>query len=301
MTTKEIEFKGTASEALSKLLVVDVASGLETSLPYTVTIESKNRKNWTAKVTLSATEASQQSLRVVGEDLAGNVSTANALGKDRRTVTIDPNSPVLLLTKPTPLLIFTSGNDLFAVQKKLTIEGTLSDQESGVKQVQVGSTVLTPRVATKAYTFASGVTLTEGAVTKVVITGQDNAGNRSAPTTLRAVMKSSIAKLTLSATWSKTAGKLTIAGTTDRAVRLDDGYVAVVPLEITIKLGTQVVRTINLDQMNGTGYNWAMGTFTMSLTDLVNGKYDVTVKAKSPVEFTGLVDQVKKVTVVIQH
>ncbi|MDB4894203.1 MAG: hypothetical protein JWN15_465, partial [Firmicutes bacterium] len=304
--TRAFEFTGTASEPLKALRVVDAATGQALTFPVTVTINPRDAKKWVARIILPTTDAASWAFRFSGEDQAGNVSAPNSQGKDRRTVTIDPQAPTLRLGQPDTLLIYTSGSDAAALQGQLKVSGTLTDPESGVKQVIVGKDTIAPKGTVQSFDFTKLVKLEEGKVTVIQVYGRDLAGNVSESVTIRALLKTAIKTPKVTAQWSVKNRTLSISGSTDSAVSLDGAYVAVVPLTISImdNKSKQVVRTISLDSVQRAGYNVAKGTFAVTLSDLndlPDGSYTVTVNAMAPIEFTGLPGKQAQVQVTIKR
>jgi alpha-tubulin suppressor-like RCC1 family protein len=300
------EFSGTASELLQALRVLDTATGQELALESTVQIDTRDPKRWRAQILFPTDSLAQWSLRFEGQDLAGNWSTAESRGKDQRLVTVDPVAPVLTLLKDLPDVIYTNGNDGWVSKGKLTIAGTVSDADSGIKQIQVGTTTLKPTKGKEhQFDFTTGISLTDGKVTTIDLYAVDNAGNRSPMKTIRLLYRSKISKLSVRGTWSSATQTLLITGATDAAFTVGAEYLAVLPLTITLTDSQRaVVQTFSLDTGSMGGYDLDRGSFTLSLKNPMNlptGTYTITVTALAPPEMPWLAPKSATSTVTVRR
>lgn len=164
-TEATVELLGTANETLT---AVKVVNGLDQSeLPAAVTVSGKS---FTAKVSLPLTEAQYQ-LRVVGYDLAGNVSQPGS--KDFRMVKVDVTAPeVPALTEP----VAYDGN-LYVTANTAALKGTAEPGVTVYAQV-AGSTAPVKAVAKADGSFSLSAKFT-GNTADLKLWAVDAAGNAS--------------------------------------------------------------------------------------------------------------------------
>jgi alpha-tubulin suppressor-like RCC1 family protein len=297
-----VTLSGTATEPLSDIRIVNAADGSSTELSVTAKIDPRTPSKWTAILQVPPTGGSW-SLRVVGVDLAGNVSSPGS--KDAVTVVSDPFGPDLAVDLPSNLTdgdrlyLLTDGDDpdLHVAKQKLTVKGTVTDAESGVAGAVVAGVKQTASGAPGTWNFTAAVSLKEGILTPVTVTGLDVAGNASQLQQIYVLMKTMIRKLTVAVHWTKAAG-LTVTGSTDAAIKLPSGLVGVVPVEVVIvdRFGKERYRhTLVAD---GVEYTPATGAFRLPVdtADWGPGSYQVKVGAQAPAEFPDLITQMRGVS-----
>jgi thermitase len=231
-------------------------------LDFDIAAAPQSTTKWTVKVTMPTDELKTWSLRFKGVDLAGNVSTEGAV----RTLTVDPDEPVLDLAYDN--LVFTKGSSI-------TVTGTVSDAGSGVKNLTVAGSKVTP-VNGK---FSKSVSLTDGRVKSIAVVATDNAGNEQTYT-FDVVRKSTVKKPAISAATVK-SGKVTISGTADVPVVLPGETVLAVGLQLVIRnAAKEAVATVDLTPKADGRYStvvdlagWAKGTYTIELTTTLPEAY----------------------------
>jgi hypothetical protein len=290
---------GTANEYLSGLRLVPVGDGNVDDLSLEVTYDPRDARKWTAAITLPATSPAAWQFQLIGIDLAGNEGAPSAKAVSLR---VDPTAPELALPgAPTELLFTGKENPEAGVTGgKLVLQGTVTDND-GVKSVMVAGKAVKPKSATTSFPFPVSLTLAEGKLTECVIYGEDLAGNRTVEARIRAILKTKVTLSSPSATWSSKTKTLLVKGTTDKAVRVDDAWVAAVPVQVQVKLGETEVWSGRLEP--GTeGYNPATGAFSLTLPGAgwTPGSYTVTVTALPPAEFPALPPVMKTLTVTIK-
>jgi hypothetical protein len=282
-----ITLTGTANETLTGLAVLE-DFGPDMDLEWVDAEVSGNGTNWSARFFLPAESGTHRYL-VIGRDLAGNWSRPDP--KSVRTVTIDTEAPVLVFDENAGPNSYQGDAtlQLLAAPTTVVVKGTLSDTGSGPARVMIGSTEVKPKSAVQNFGFYQSIALKEG-FTDLTIVGTDAAGNTSQSYRLRALVKTMIGTLTAKASFSTGKQFLTVSGTTDRAYLVDDQYIGVVPVTITVtkKSGGQV-DSVTLDASTGESslYNLSKGSFKYSfdMSGWSSGKYLVTITAGTPAEF----------------
>jgi flagellar hook assembly protein FlgD len=275
-------FTVSSKEALQE---VQVVSGNEESiddLDFEIAPVPKSTTKWTVKVTLPTDTQKTWSLRFKGVDLAGNVSTEGPTKVNVRTLTFDPDAPVLVLDQEG--LVYTKASSIM-------VTGSVSDTGSGLKSLTVDGSKVTPMNGK----FSKSVSLTDGKVKAIVVVATDNAGN-VARYTFDAVRKSTVKKPAISSA-TVTSGKVTISGTADVPVVLPDETVLAVDLQMVIKNAKKEVVTTVEPTLGANGKytlvvdlaGWAKGTYTIELATTLPQEYtdlELTVPALSTKTFT---------------
>lgn len=167
-TAATVELKGSASEVLTAVQVIDTANPDEV-----LATATPNSKNFAVSVNLPLSEATYQ-LRVVGYDQAGNASQPGS--KDFRTVRVDVTAPeVPQVTAPVPYGTPT-GSYLYVNSNSFKLSGTAEPGVTVYAHVSGGNPVTTVAKADGTFSFSIKFTGTRGGV---ALWAQDAAGNKS--------------------------------------------------------------------------------------------------------------------------